>query len=315
MRTILLPIALTAIILGTSTARANDFFLSSADGGIWISGGIGLTNITAREYVNFGDYKISQLDWESRNVVLYSATIGADLANDWTVKAKLDFGTGGGGNMVDYDWFPEFARDNSKQGWSHRSIHPDTDLKYYFAGTLEIGRELAATDKATFGISGGFKYTDVKWDANGGTFTYSTDDFRDTDGEFEDGKVISYRQKIPAAYVGFDGSTTFDRLTLSGGVKGGLTFGIDDIDDHWLRDTRFKGEMKAAPMMMFDIGADYRISERASFYVAGEFEQIFRAEGDLHSRNTQTGETSLTRGLAGASFQSASVKFGLRGRF
>jgi outer membrane protease len=301
--------------LATTPSFADDTIASSADNTFWLSGSVGLMDITAREYVNGPGFKLSQLDWESKHVMLYSGTIGAEFAEDWTITAKFDFGAGGNGDMADYDWVPPYPTDNSKDGWSHRSLHPRTDLNHYLAGTLEIGRKVAVTDTGSLGISGGFKYTDVQWDARGGSYIYSSGGFRNDIGEFKDATVITYRQRIPSVFLGVNGSQSFDRLTLSAGVKGGLTFGINDVDDHWLRNTRFKGSMDAAPMMMIDASADYKVASNVSIFLAGSFENVFRADGDISSYERTSGTRSNTAGAAGASFQTMLIKFGLKGTF
>lgn len=288
----------------------------SADGAFWLSGGVGLMQIDAREYVYMNGKRASQLDWENKNVVLYSATAGAEIFGDWTVKGTVNVGANGDGHMVDYDWVPGLAVDDTKSGWSDRSIHPDTRLDHYISGSIELGRNVFSDDRNTVGISGGFKYTDIRWSSFGGSYIYSDEATRDDIGEFPDGaRVISYRQKIPTAFVGIDGSTSFDRLTLSGGIKGGLSFGINDIDDHFGTGTRFFGDMGVAPVLMLNAAVDYRLNETASLYVSGGFENVFRATGDLKSVDTTTGATEMLKNGAGASFKTLSLQVGIKGRF
>lgn len=309
---------LIAAAYGAPAAQADDLLASSADNGLWLSGGVGLLNIEAREYVYLGNNKASQLDWDTDGVVLYTASAGADLDNSWYVKGKLELGLGGNGHMVDYDWVPGFAADQSMDGWSDRSIHPDTRLDYYFSGTAEIGRTIFADEDSNVSIGGGFKYTEVRWEAFGGSYIYSNDKVgvRNDIGELPAGlKGISYKQSIPTVLLGFNGSTSFDRLTLSGGVKGGMTLGIDDKDDHWLTGARVFGAMKSAPVLMLNAEIDYRLSDAASIYLAGNFENVFRRRGDMNSIDTTTGVATLYRNAAGASIKTMSLQVGLRARF
>ncbi|WP_171902417.1 omptin family outer membrane protease [Sinorhizobium sp. RAC02] len=308
--------ALAALALGTPMAHAGDMTARSADGSLWLSGGVGLMNIEAHEYVYLGNDKASQLDWDTDGVTLYTVAAGADLGSDWHVKGKFDFGFGGDGHMVDYDWVPGFAIDQSMDGWSDRSIHPDTRLDYYFSSTFEIGKNVFADERSTVSVGGGVKYTQVRWDAFGGSYIYSEGGIRNDIGEIPDGlRGITYQQNIPTLFVGFDGSTSFDRLTLSGGVKGGMTVGIDDTDDHWLTATRSFGDMNAAPVLMLNAAVDYQLTETASIYLAGNFENVFHRKGDLNSTDTSTGAATLYRNAAGASFKTMSLQFGVRGRF
>lgn len=308
--------ALMAMMLSASLVRANDLVASSADGSFWLSGGAGVMNIESREYVYLGNDKASQLDWDADGVVLYTAQAGADLGNNWHIKGKIDLGFDGDGHMVDYDWVPGFAVDQTKNGWSDRSIHPDTRLDYYFSGTVEIGRTIFADDRSNLSVGGGFQYTKLRWKAFGGSYIYSDGGFRNDIGDLPDGvNGISYEQKVPTLFLGFDGSTRFDRLTLSGGVKGGMTLGIDDQDDHWLTGTRFFGDMKAAPVLKLNAAVDYQLTDRASIYLAGNFENVFRKKGDLNSTDTATGTEVLYRNAAGASLKTMSLQVGLRGHF
>ena len=316
MKVRLLTYVLMAAMLVSGTASADDLSLRSADGGLWLSGGVGLMNIEAHEHVYLGDNKASQLDWDTNGVLLYTAKAGADLGSDWHVKGKLEVGFGGDGHMVDYDWVPGFAIDQSMDGWSDRSIHPDTRLDYYVSGALEIGRTIFTDENRTVSLGGGFKYTEVRWDAFGGSYIYSSRSLRDDIGELPAGlKGISYKQQIPTFFLGFDGATHFDRLSLSGGVKGGMTTGIDDQDDHWLTGTRVFGTMKAAPVLMLDAAVDYRLTDMASIYLAGNFENVFREKGDMNSIDTATGNATLYRNAAGASIRTMSLQMGFRARF
>jgi outer membrane protease len=316
MKLLAFPVALTTLLLCSSASFADDMIAKSPDGDFWLSGGVGLMRIEAHEYVYLNGKRASQLDWETKNVVLYSATVGAEIFGDWTVKGTVNVGANGSGHMVDYDWVPGLAIDDTNDGWSDRSTHPDTRLDHYISGSIELGRDVFADDRSSVGISGGFKYTDIRWNAFGGSYIYSDAATRDDIGEFpDDAKVITYRQKIPVAFLGLDGSTSFDRLTLSGGVKGGLSFGIDDIDDHYGTGTRFFGDMRAAPVLMLNAAVDYRLNDSASLYIAGNFENVFRATGDLSSLDTTTGARETKKNAAGASFETLSIQFGLKGRF
>lgn len=316
MNVLVLRSALITLLLGASIAHADDPLARSADGGLWLSGGVGLMNLDVHEYVYLGNDKASQLDWDTDGIVLYTASAGAELGGDWHVKGKLDLGFGGDGHMVDYDWVPGFAIDQSMDGWSDRSVHPDTRLDYYVSGALEIGRNLFSNESSNVGIGGGFKYTEVRWQAFGGSYIYSDGGVRNDIGDLPAGlKGISYKQEIPIVFAGFDGSARFDRLTLSGGVKGGVTLGIDDQDDHWLTATRVFGTMRAAPAVMLDAAIDYRLTDTASIYLAGSLENTFRTRGDMNSIDTTTGTATLYRNAAGASFRTMSFQMGLRARF
>lgn len=315
MRLLLVSIACLMVSSGSSLA-ADAAAASFDDGRFSFSGSIGLMNIDAKEYVYEGSHKVSQLNWESKGVVLYTGTALAELTPDWSVKATIDIGTNGDGHMVDYDWIAPNYVNTGMDGWSDRSISPDTRLAHYFAGSIEIGRRLYSDEQKSFGINAGFKYSDVKWDAYGGSYIYSALTPRDTIGEFDDGeRVISYRQKIPVIFAGIDGATSFDRFTLSGGAKGGFTFGINDIDDHWLRSLRFYDDMDAAPVVMLNVEAAYHLTDAASLFVAGSYEKVFRKRGEMSVTETTSGLKDGSKDAAGASYQTMAVRVGLKASF
>ncbi|WP_083637393.1 omptin family outer membrane protease [Pararhizobium arenae] len=311
MRISLLSFA--CLLASTSISLADE--ASFDDGRFTFGGSVGLMNINATEHVYLGADKASLLEWESKGVVLYSATAAALLTPEWSLKATVDIGTNGDGHMVDYDWVPGFYIDQSMDGWSDRSISPDTRLAHYFAGSIEIARQVYSDDSNSLGINAGFKYSDVKWNSYGGTYIYSDQATRDDIGVLPDGLGISYRQKIPVAFVGLDGSTQMDRFTLSGGAKGGFTFGIQDIDNHWLTQSQTHDDMDPAPVVMLNVEAAYKVTETASFYIGGSYEKVFHRRGDMRQMDTDTGAITNYKNAAGASFETMAVKFGLKGTF
>lgn len=307
----------TALLAGLvfcspALATAADNLFTSPDQNFTIYGGIGFANIKAGEYVYDGSHKLSQLDWESKGVTLYTFGAMADLDKNWSVKADVNIGANGNGHMVDYDWLVYSIDD-----WTHRSTHPDTKLDHYFNGSIEVDRDVYSNDATTLDLGLGFSYSDVKWSAFGGSYIYSTSALHDTVGSFADGeRAISYRQKIPVAFLAANAEHRIGAFTISGGVKGGLSFGIEDIDDHWMRDLRFYDSMGAAPMLGANVAVNYEFTQNAAFYVAGNFEKVFRTKGDVRMVDTTgaSDDEHYSNG-AGADFQAVSISFGLKGKF
>lgn len=304
---------LAGLALCPALAAAEDNLFTSPDGAFSVYGGIGLANVKAGEFVYDGSHKLSQLNWESKGMTLYTLGADAQIDKNWKVRAAFNVGTGGDGHMVDYDWM-----DYSNADWTDRSIHPDTQLDHYFSGSVEVDRQVYENDTTSVDVGAGFRYTDVKWNAYGGSYIYSSGGgFRNDVDNFADGeRGISYQQKIPVGFLAVNGEHKIGALTLSGGLQGGLSFGIDDIDDHWMRDLRFYDSMDVAPMLGANVTANYQISEMASLYVTGSFERVFHSRGDMKIVDT-TGSSpdSHQSDSAGATFQSMSISFGLKGQF
>jgi outer membrane protease len=298
-------------LLFSAPAFGQDAYSSSSAGSVRYFAGIGMANIKAGEYVYSGDYKVSQLDWESKGVKTGSLGAEVDIGYAWKLKGRVDVGLGGDGFMDDRDWL-----DTSYSGWTHQSLHPDTELDRYINVLLEAERALVDTGATRLGIGGGIGYTNVKWTARGGSYIYSDVTLHDTVGNFADGeKGITYEQRIPTLFLSANAEQKLGALTLSGVLRGGASVGYKDVDDHWLRDLHFIERMNLAPMMGATVTADYQILPSAAVYVAGDFQKIFKTRGDVEQRNTATGVVSYYDDSAAADFQSLTISAGVKGRF
>ena len=317
MRKIMALTAVGMLSAAAGNVRADETLYTNADKSFSLSGGVGVMNIDAGEFVYDGSYTVSRLDWESRGVVLFTLNGTAELPYDLMLKASVSTGVKGNNNMVDYDWiYPGNAGPNGPNDWTDRSIHPDTSLDHYWAGSIELSRNVLTTDDSAVSLGAGFKYTDVKWAATGGTYIYSGNSFRDNVGSFPDGqKVISYRQQIPVLYATAGFTRDIGDWTLGGALKGGVSFGIRDTDDHWLRTLRFHDDMNAAPMLGADVSASYNWNQNTAFYVAGGFEKVFHSRGDTSMTDTSTNTTGNSSDSAGADFQSMQLSFGVKMKF
>ncbi len=304
--------------LASTTGHAADTSLyTNADKSFTLTGGVGVMNIDAGEFVYSGDYTVSRLDWTSRGIALFTVNGTLELPHEIQLKASVSTGIGGDGHMVDYDWiYPGNNGPNGLGDWTDRSISPDTDLDHYWAATIELSKPVYSTDDTSLSLGGGFKYTDVKWTAYGGSYIYTRTTFRDSAGDFPDGeKGISYRQQIPVLYASAAMSHDMGNWTLGAGLKGGLSLGIEDVDDHWMRDLRFYDSIEPAPMLGTDLSVAYNVNENTAFYLAGGVEKVFRKVGDTEIVDTLGGTRSTEENGAGADFQSMQVSFGLKMKF
>lgn len=299
-----------ALLTTAVAAHAGDVTLQSVDGAVTFSGSYGITAIKANEYVYEGKAKLSQLIWESRYVSTFTGGLTVELPKDFYFRGKGVIGLGGDGYMTDYDWLVQ------DKPWSDRSQHPDTRLNHYFVGSLEIGRTVLSRDDTDLGLGAGFKYTDVKWSAWGGSYVYSNNGFRDARGEFDpDQKGISYRQSWPVAYLGANLTHTSGAWTFSGSLQGGLALDAYDVDDHWVRKLRFYDYFETTPAVSVSGSVDYAVWNNASLYLGGSFDRMFRVRGDTKMVDTTSGAHRWFRDGAGGDYRSMTVSFGLKGRF
>ena len=291
------------------TANAGDMLLTSADGAVVFRGSYGITAIEANELVYEGKQKVSRLIWESSAVSTFTGQVKVDL-DQFFLRATGTIGVGGDGHMRDYDWLV------GGRPWSHRSVHPDTRLNHYFAGTIEAGREILSHDGTTVSLGGGIKYTDVKWAAWGGSYVYTSSDFRDSKGDFPDNeKGISYRQQWPVPFLGIDLTHSEGPWTFSGGFHGGVAVNGKGTDDHWMRDLRFIDHVETTPAVMVNGSAEYELRPNTAIFVAGAFDQIVRGRADTDMIDKLSGNKRHFADGAGADYMSVTVSLGLRGKF
>ncbi|UVK35564.1 omptin family outer membrane protease (plasmid) [Mesorhizobium sp. AR10] len=221
--------------------------------------------------------------------------------------------------MVDYDWVAPYSVDDddwvapsfAAADWWHQSIHPDTHLDRYISLDMAVGRDVVINDATAINLHGGFKYTNVMWSAYGGSFVYSEIRFRDTRGKFQDGELgISYEQRYPGVFLGAESITKFGNLTLSGLLRGGLTIDANDIDHHWTGKPRlFEDAFGVIPFISVGAKADFQMTERASLFLAGNFDKYFRQKGDT----TMWGaESAIFKDGAGMEFYAFTVSAGFK---
>ncbi|WP_421762076.1 omptin family outer membrane protease [Devosia sp.] len=280
---------------------------------------IGLVKIESNEIVYLGagsDSVLSRLIWQSTAPML---TAGFDVAmpKGWTLSGKAQVGMSGDSYMEDYDWidapwFQGYGADD----WTDRSQHDDTNLDWYFNGSVALGYDVIKDDTATLNVNAGFKYVDVQWAAKGGTYVYSDSGFRDDVGSFPDGEPgITFRQKFPAAFLGLDGEIKQDQWTFGGSLQAGLTFGASDIDNHWMRDLVFDDTLGSAPMVALEANAGYALDEKTSLFVTGTYDKIFTGRGDTTATDTVTDDSDTELDVAGGDFGAASISVGIKGSF
>jgi omptin len=297
-------------IASVTPAAAADMQLQSVDGAVTFSGSYGITALRANEFVYEGKAKVSQLIWKSDWVQTVTGDIAIDLEKDFYVKIKATAGFAGDGFMTDYDWF------YTGRPWSHRSQHPDTRLNHYFTGDIELGRTVAEHGGTEIGLGAGISYTDVKWAAYGGSYIFSDTGWRADRGDIPDGeKVIFYRQQWPAPFLAANLSHVEGRWSLNGSLKAGLAFDAKGTDDHWMRDLRFVDHYYTTPTVGLDASIGYALRDNIQFYASGSFDHMARVRADSRMIDTITGDKSWFRDGAGGDFTSATISFGLKGRF
>lgn len=286
---------------------------ASIDGSVRLRASLGATYLEGNEFVYAGDYRVSKLIWRTLAPVL-RGSVAADLGYGVSIAAEGGVAVGGVSHMEDYDWL---NGDDTFENWTHRSEHPDTNLAHFWNGSALIAYDLANVDDAVVRLHGGFQYTDVKWDAFGGSYVYSSSGtLRDLAGNFANGApAISYRQQMPEFFVGVDGEQYYGKLRVGGLMRAGLVVGAVATDDHWMRNLRFTDTIYVQPAVELGLDAGYELGRNVELTLAGRFKHMFERRGDTAAYDTVLGTTQYYTNSAAASFTQAEVTAGLRARF
>jgi len=281
-----------------------------------IGGGVGYTFINADEFVyDTSGNRISHLLWESRSPAV-NAKVEADLSSGWSLRAGATFAFSGMSMMRDYDWVPPYLVSYDFDDWTHRSEHRDTRLAHYFSGDIAVGKNLSLGPAAAINLHGGVSYTNVKWDAYGGTYVYSETGYRANIGRFPDGPGISFQQRYPGVFLGASLAARRGAWTFSGQVRGGASIGASDTDHHWMTGTRFEDRYGVTPFATAAARVDYAVSDRTSLFLGGDFQQFFRVIGDTTEHRISTGDPyKTTINSAGMALRSITVSGGFRMAF
>ncbi|WP_027038423.1 omptin family outer membrane protease [Mesorhizobium ciceri] len=306
-------LAFATVCTWSAFATAADRTIYSApDKSLVFLGGVGYTWLKADELVfDSAGNRISKLIWQTNAPVL-TAGLTAD-ANGWTFSANAVVGFSGNSHMEDYDWL-ELAPSFAAADWSNQSIHPDTHLDRYINLDLAAGRDFAIDEVTTLNLHGGFKYTNVKWSAYGGSYIGSVERFRDTRGKFpHDEPLVDYEQRYPGFFLGVEATTKLDNWALSGLVRGGLSINARAIDLHWPSRVG-QYDFRTNPFISVGAKADYRISDRASLFLTGNFDEYFRDKGDTTSYELSKGaQSSMTfKDSAGLDFYALTMSAGFK---
>jgi len=315
IRQLTAPIILASLAWGTLASSAQEQLFEVNDQ-VRASGGIGYSFIKGDEIVYDGDgNRISHLIWESQAPTV-NAAVQADFAHGWSLRASGTMAMSGNSRMEDYDWLDPYFVSYDFNDWTHRSIHPDTQLHHYFTGDVAFGRDLPL-GAAILNLNVGAKYTSVFWTAFGGSFVYSDTGYRADIGSFQDGQPsISFQQRYPGVFVGADLEATAGRWSFEGQVRGGVSIGATDTDHHWARNLRFEERYGVIPFATAAARVGYAFNDNASFFLGGNFDQYFHKIGDATLYSISTGAQGPTyRNGAGMTLRAITVTGGFKARF
>lgn len=241
----------------------------------------GMVNGEAKEYVfvydeelGGGRYKLSELDWEIKKVVMVGGNLtlrdGRGTINIGYWKSLTE---GDGGHVEDYDWFnPE-----SKQWTEYSDSYADVVDASVF--DMNMGWEFMH-DVFGFNVRAlvGYKVDEWKWSAYDGYGLYSDLDY--VPYYFGDMTIGKYEQKISMPYVGSSVDWTFGGFRVSVYCTYSPYVDMDSKDQHLLRDLKIDDTFNSGDMLAGGASAKYALESGWFFTAAVDYQRIDLIVGD-----------------------------------
>jgi plasminogen activator len=252
------------------------------------------------EYVLMGDYKLSHLIWDIDSLYLIGGGIEWKTDNYYTVTADIWLKTSDGKAMMnDYDWLLEGYE------WTHWSHHDNTTVTkanifdIYISYTPKKFRNSLIKFNTLFG----YKRSNFEWEARGGSYIYSDDFFRDTEGIFPDNELgITYEQIFNTPYTGFEIELPLGRFIFESKITGSFAVFGKAIDHHHLRDLVTTANFYWGHMIFAEAGAGFNFSKRFAMKGSYSYNRYGGLRGD--SKYNQSGSITIYKDLEAADFES-----------
>ena len=227
-------------------------------------------NGIAHEYVysNGGNHKLSELDWQINDTLMLNAEVNIRFS-PW-MSVKFDGGTKltGSSDLVDSDWV---WHGDVRDHWSH---HEDTTVKS--ANRFDVEGRLALYRHPIFTLDaiGGFRWNEWEFQANGGTYIYSSDKnhLNDLIGDIASGtQGIAYKQNLLTPYLGLGMNVNLGRFALDGSVTGSQWSFAHAYDRHFIRNLQFEDTTHNQGYTDYKFGGSYHYSD--SVTIKADFER------------------------------------------
>lgn len=250
-----------------------------------------ISNINAHEFVYLGNYKLSELIWDTKNALMIGGDVSVELVNSWNLKLNASFSTNvhkGNSTMDDFDWLYVGAP------WSHWSHHNNTTLTQAYTADANLSANIYSNQSNTFNVEAilGFKREQFAWKGVGGTFVYSAaPGFRNFTGSFANIPVITYQQTVDTPYAGLGFDWTEGYLTLGVKLIGSPFVFAKTVDHHILRTLTITDKYNGGSLIGANIDLAFHASENASVNLFFDFQSYSENRGNKTYHNYGTNST------------------------
>jgi len=254
--------------------------------------------------------KISQLDWDLKNIVLVGGVFNIELADHihmnfsaWTAVNNGD------GQMIDRDW------ETGNTEWSDWSLSSAMLDKGYI---LDINASFPFTLKKGFVLSPqiGFKFDNWKWSDWGGQYIYSRNGgWRNVSGAFKEETGIRYEQKFFAPYLGLCLDFSYKNFFVNTYVKGSLWAWSKGRDQHLYRNLVFEDEIDNQAYIGAGLEVGYLLTRHFYMMVGYDYQKFFETTGDSKFIDLTDNSVGYDPNSAGTGHHAGAISFSLGYRF
>lgn len=253
--------------------------------------------------------KISELQWELRNIYMVGGTLSAAPA-DWLLVSLGGWGAvnSHSGRMTDYDWMDE---DNGE--WTDRSVgRTRLDHGWMFDANAMFPIELH--DNFSIAPLVGFKHDNWKWHDEDMNYIYSDDGWRNDVGSAT-GTAIIYEQWFYTPYAGLSVGAQYEGFSLGAYFRGTPFAWAKDKDEHLNRSITYDGDFHSIRYVGVGVEASYAFTEHVSVGLAYDYQEYLLRKGDMEYADASDGDTGRSRNGSGLSHYSNMVTLSLRYAF
>ncbi|TAN38250.1 MAG: omptin family outer membrane protease [Verrucomicrobia bacterium] len=273
-----------------------------------VQGSVGLLNGSALETVYTGvegsRYKVSELDWDIKNVVMVGANLSVTLHNQIWLNAGLwGAATHGSGQMNDWDWLL------GEQGspWTDWSL---SEVDVTRASLLDLNVAVEVLRVGDWGLRGiaGYKYNAWQWEDHGVRHIYSSNPavpggFRNDVAEENGHTGIIYEQWFHIPYLGAGLNYTNGGWVVDGYALVGPYVIASDRDQHLNRRLLFEEDFSGGQYFGAGVRAAYVFQSGLFLGAALDGQAIPEIIGDTTIVDQRTGARSTSGNTAGIANQ------------